>query len=658
VTVKPKGGAELKIRLIIGLVLLTMATLGSNSAVADFGHYGAGATLSLTSSTPGAVRGSTLTLTTPIGDFATSETISFEPAGASFTLGCNKPGYRDLDNDNVMDAGETPCLAAGGAAGTHTHQARYGLSNGPCFFTTSTAYNLFSIPMPNNELAPRTATNLVYPRPEGSADRFGGWQVGSEPPAAGGTAPVDVDVNGVAEATSLTFQNYPKFLLDLFDPDGAGALQPVLPRAVYGGLAQVHGDWTPVYNLQFGAGVLATAFTGESPHPFARAVAALGQPTVLVVGDPTATTASIPSQITDVCGPSTTTVQLNTTVGGVTRATNPSVAGTHLNLVWQISQRDLDNDSYENPLDTCPLIANVENPRSNAGADGDMIDSACDPTPVLNTNVGDHDGDGFPNAADNCPVVANATQAEGEAVVPPDYPAASPDGGPVPDGIGSACDSGIIVITLNGVNETITASSTVANGHWHVVASAIPRCYGGTDADSDGYCTTEDTADSGACAGMVPPSCVVRHNAWTTTPALSLLLSFDTDQGGADTLGATDPGGVGSPCPGGASDICAETGFDSDWIETYTIRESAQPCSSDSLLNNEGSDAWVWDVNDDTRANLSDIVALGPAYGLFVNAPNGDIRFDMNSDGAVNLSDLVAYGPAFNKQCQPQRAPQ
>jgi hypothetical protein len=288
-----------------------------------------------------------------------------------------------------------------------------------------------------------------------------------------------------------------------------------------------------------------------------------------------------------------------------------------------------------------------------------MVDSACDPTPAVNTNVGDHDLDGILNGLDNCPMVANSTQSEGEVSNPANYGTNSPDGGPLADGIGMSCDTGSVAITLNGVSETINVSSTVANGHWHVVSSAIPSCYGGVDADGDGYCSTEDSgADSGACTGTVPPSCGVRHSAWTTTASLAPLVSFDTDRAGADTIGAADPGGVGLSCPGGLADTCPEVGFDSDWLETYTQKEPAQSCSRDATINNEGSDAWIWDVNDDTRANLSDIVAFSSTFGLFANSPGGDVRFDMNADGSINLSDIVVYGPVFNKQCRPQTPPQ
>jgi hypothetical protein len=81
---------------------------------------------------------------------------------------------------------------------------------------------------------------------------------------------------------------------------------------------------------------------------------------------------------------------------------------------------------------------NIEDPRSTDGPDGDMLDSACDPTPGADTNAGDHDNDGIMNGSDNCPLDANATQAEAELAEPPNL--ASPRGGSGTDAIGDVCD--------------------------------------------------------------------------------------------------------------------------------------------------------------------------------------------------------------------------
>lgn len=735
--------------LFVLLAAIVLLSPTPSPTFAELGHFDATSSVTMSSVAPGAARGLTLTMVTPAGDILDVGTgpfsagpgpIVWEPVGVTVTPGCNKAGYRDFNNDNLIDAGETPCLAQGAAAGTHTWQATLGLSNGPCSTATTVTVDLFNVAMPNNELDPRLSTNIVYPRAQGATNRFGGWQVGSAP--AGGTAPLDMDANGRADAGALAVQNYPSYLLDLSDSDGAGSVDPVLPLAVYGGLTQVSGEWWPFYFAQFESGDLPAAFAGLSPHPYERAAAPLGHPLQPVAGDPTATLIG-PTTITDICAPSTTTTNLPATVGGVTRAVNPATAGTHMVLVWRATQRDMDNDGYENNIDSCPRIANVEDPRSTAGPDGDMLDSACDPSP--GTGAGDSDADGVANALDNCPLVANASQVEGERTYPPGYFAHAFDGGPAADHMGDACETGNtitasgstlspaitdlasptmvytgadvfaqhdyiqidseimrisdvtnatntlivgrgqagttaaahanlapisdivgITVTLNGASTPFVFSPTAANGHWHARGDVFPGCYSTApvDADGDGYCATGtagcagacivDVADSGACAVMVPPNCSVRHNAWTTTLAFAHLLLFDTDRGGGDLSGVSDSGGIGQgiSCPGGSADLCPENAFDSDWIETYVGSNPVQACPRNSGLNNEPWDSWQPDFNDDQRANLSDIVALGPSFGKFVNAPGGSIRFDITANGLVDLSDVTSFGLFFSKQCR------
>jgi hypothetical protein len=105
-------------------------------------------------------------------------------------------------------------------------------------------------------------------------------------------------------------------------------------------------------------------------------------------------------------------------------------------------------------------------------------------------------------------------------------------------------------------------------------------------------------------------------------------------------------------CPGGAGDLCPENGFDSDFLETYVGSNPAQACAQDTTSNNEPYDSWAYDINDDTRANLSDVTGMGPSFGKFNNAAGGNIRTDLNSDGITNLSDVTGFGPFFGKQCR------
>jgi len=289
---------------------------------------------------------------------------------------------------------------------------------------------------------------------------------------------------------------------------------------------------------------------------------------------------------------------------------------------------------------------------------------------------------------------SQADKQEGEAGL--DYSTSTMDGGPQNDGIGDQCDTGSIAITVNSRPVTVNFGSAVSNGHWHARGNVIPICYSTApvDADGDGYCapgtvgclaaclTDSAATDSGSCLGTVPPSCAQRHSAWGSG-VLAPLGGFDTDRGGGDTVGANDglalpSGGVvamgtdgfdndldfvideageGSQqiaCPGGVGDLCPETGFDSDWIETYTGTNPAQACAQDATANNEPFDSWIYDLNDNGTANLSDISIMGGApYGKFVNQAGGSVRYDLNADGVTNLADVsILGGGPYGKTCR------
>ena len=806
--------------VIIAALAVYLTFTPSSEVAADIGHYDATNTQTLTSSVPGAARGSTTVLTIPIGYANFSNNVTFEPAGVGYTPNCNKDGpdlgteldYRDYNNDNIVDAGETPCLVrstdgVNGVGGTQVSDVKLGIANNACDSPLTVTHDLYVIPTPNNELSPRLSSNIAFPSAEGTADRFRRWRIGGEPLGANGSAQTPgleeemKDTQGIStrgDGDSMPMQNYPSYLLDLFDPDFTpvldGPLHPVVPLAVYGGSTFLNGTtWVPLYYAAFDKGALATAFATASPIAFSRMTAALGYPTQAVLNDPTAVKAS-PNSITDFCTGLVATNTLLATVGGVTRATNPalsgaSFAGTHVTVNYTASLRDADNDGIENAFDTCPLNANTEDPRVTKGTDlfsgvpvGDMLDPACDPTPALATGNQDHDLDGFQNAQDICPLNANPLQTDGELNAGPQgTDTTSMDGGQQGDSLGNECDPVVgacpgiagsqcqnsvfaytngptltlgitatqtqftytisagdpilagdyiiidaeimrvtdvnagtntlvavrgqagtaaaahlaaaliqetyaIKIIINGKATPVVLSTGVSNGHWHNAMNVMPKCYGGIDADGDGYCqgnatgesagaqcadaidnetpldgvvndgcvqvgaTAEtgtqclnavdddpadadarvndgcpafhgaDLADSGSCTTAVPPNCLIRHGAWTTTAAYSFLLSaYDTDRGGGDTTAPGDPGG-GNPfglcgIVPHVNDVCPESGFDTDALETYLGSNPAQSCSADATANNEPYDSWAYDFNDDTRASNPDIIIMGAAFG-------------------------------------------
>ncbi len=610
--------------------------------------FGISGTVTVGSTTPGVARATTTTLTVPHpGNINLASLITFEPAG-TITQTCNSGLVGGLATTHTAGG---PCLRATDLVGTVSLDTQIGILNDACTQSLVVEFDLFAVPTPDTPGDPRASGNIAYTQPEGSTDRFARW--GTSPIGAGGGSPVDYSVEK-AEADNIAFKNYPEYLLDLFDADGpAGGGDPLVPLAVYGGISNISGDSIPIYVVTFEPGALAAEF--DEPNPLGRATANLGYASQTVLNDLTASAGS-PGAVRVFCSTSVATT-LNATAGGVTRATNP-VAGTHLNLAWMASQRDIDNDGVENRLDTCPFTRNTDlYPRTAIGdPDGDLIDSVCDT--VANGLLGpatfdgnDVDSDGWPNLQDNCPLTANSGQSESEVAlgVAPGYTAGrADDGGPLDDGLGDACDSGTVNVTYNGINyPALALSSTVANGRWQAKGLVVPICYGGTDADGDGYCASDTDAFDTAVGDNA-----IKHNAWTTDSDLNSVLgktstlgsgSWDTDSAGGDPLTGGD--GVG------------DAGYDSDWLETYVGIDARQPCSLSSTLSDEPLDAWLFDTNDDGKATLGDILAIAPFF-LQPATTDGHRRFDWNADGSVSLGDVLSIAPVFLKKCVPIAQPQ
>ncbi|MDO8616217.1 MAG: hypothetical protein Q7T33_10880 [Dehalococcoidia bacterium] len=114
---------------------------------------------------------------------------------------------------------------------------------------------------------------------------------------------------------------------------------------------------------------------------------------------------------------------------------NPDKEGTLTFTTVAVAQSDPDGDGLETSLDTCPLVANVGDPRikEDGDADGDGLDAACDPNDQ-ETNS-DEDLDGYLNRQDNCPIKANGDQTTNQADDDVDE-----DGDDQRDGIGNECD--------------------------------------------------------------------------------------------------------------------------------------------------------------------------------------------------------------------------
>jgi hypothetical protein len=444
-----------RVRLALIALALALALLFRSDAgpLLASGNFNPTTTLILSSHALGANADSTSTFNIAAGDLLGAP-VALTPQAATINA---SPG--------------TIPSGLGDVVGTLSSDSTLGLNNGPCNFPITVSMTLMSATADNS------AGNLIYPSnpheagPQGALSplRQDTYTVTPDDiPGNGndtvGAAGAQSAPSGPANGLPSHVDRYPGFLSTVFDPDGAGPNPPLAPLARYSGSTVVLTSTIVLIQVMvFAPGSLAAYAPPATLSDLSDAT--LGYASILVLNDPTATPAP-GGIVTDICshlgGTSTlygitktnpcaenTMVPCNTTNGinsplagadtGRVRYANPTSAGTRIWYGFHISARDLDNDGIENSLDTCPYHPNIDgDSRLTAGPDGDMIDSACDPTPNEDTNAGDHDGDGFDNAADNCPLVPNPTQAEAEDGEPANI--AAPRGGSTTDSIGDECD--------------------------------------------------------------------------------------------------------------------------------------------------------------------------------------------------------------------------
>ncbi len=432
---------------------------------------------------------------------------------------------------------------------------------------------------------------------------------------------------GKADASSPAVVKYPSSTRDFFDPDGLGPATSVVPYSRYAGLTQIAGAWELLQLVTFSPGALKAAFraagASNSTHPFTRLDSTLGWTMVVLLGDPFPSHGT-PSPVSLFCSPLTVVSGLlgrvDTNADGVAdtnRLTAPATVGgidgegTQLMRLYTLSYRDLDGDGIENKMDTCPAVANVEDPYSSSGPDHDGIDSACDPTPASDTNGGDHDLDGYLNEQDNCPLAANGAaqtdiqgvgnQTESEVGIARNI--AAPDGGPWTDQLGDACDS----------EYGLGNSDYAANGAFLYGIDSDAFCINNapaSDEDGDGWCSTASGADPNDNNAAVTG----KPNADSDAHLFS-----------------------GQPAH-----------YWKDWIETYLQTDPLADCPE--VVGKH--DAWPPDFNMDRFANLLDILSYIPYFNITATGRSAR-RHDLNADGWVGMSDVLSFIPLFNIHCSP-----
>jgi hypothetical protein len=508
-------------RVAFGLLAIGVVVLLNGTEVAQ-ATFTPTTTVTLSSSAASAAADTTTTFTLADGDLAPSLLVNLTPGASIVRPGPGHPSFV---------GGTHPAL--GDVIGTGTYTIEYGLTNTQCDSSVAVGFTLLNATVNN------AGGNLVSGVPVATSGSLGplesmitddGDAPGASPPP-GDAAPV----NGLPAHV----ERFPAYLNGLLTPDGGSTIQPL---ARYAAGQIVAGMAFTLNVVVFSPGALSAY---SAPNPLAdMADATLGYATIAFLHRDDPSQDPKPSPITDTCSDDTraatvygtslvnscngvTTPPCNTTLGinlpaagastGLARYTNPSTVGTHLWRNFHQSQRDADGDGYENALDSCPLAVNAQNPHTTTGPDGDMIDSACDPTPAVNTGAGNHDADtgagggAWQNAGDNCPLMANGTQVETERTTV--YTTAAPRGGPRNDDIGDACD----------------ANDPVANGAFETTVSVVPRCIGGTDTDGDGWCSA---------AGAGQPADPNDANAAITPEAYSIFHPFPVAHAGS---GAAPP---------------------------------------------------------------------------------------------------------------------
>jgi dockerin type I repeat protein/thrombospondin type 3 repeat protein/matrixin len=128
-----------------------------------------------------------------------------------------------------------------------------------------------------------------------------------------------------------------------------------------------------------------------------------------------------------------------------------------------------DGDSFADPIDNCPLVANED----QADTNGNGIGDACETCPP---GVADSDGDGVCDPDDNCPTTRNSNQADFDG-----------------DGIGDACETGARLADID-LSGRVDGLDLARLGRAFGAAAGVPRYDAAADLDRDGQVDGADLA--------------------------------------------------------------------------------------------------------------------------------------------------------------------
>jgi subtilisin len=537
-----------------------------------------------------------------LGSMNFSSAINYVPNG--YRINCKGTCPATMPSDTLLGAdlavGE---LVGGGDNSVHLQAA----TQGDCLSTFQVPFTFYNVALPSVGVVgapsvagnpdPRTSGNIAFPRNEGHADRFGRWNVGSIPADGDPNNVVDGTADNKADSSTLSIQNYPSYLLDAFDPDFIPDLGdnadggPNLPPAVP---VAVYGGMTQP--VPASTDWVPLYFVQFAPGQLANGAGTWGAP-----------------------HPFSTYVAANG-AANVVVLNDPTAVKASVSAI---------QDSCSHVRSNTMLLGTGQNGHvrfktpATAGSYYYINET---------TSQRDADSDGRENAFDTCPNTSDT------------FPGNDTDG----DGVYNSCDP----------NPAVAAD----------VAACPPRTCTATDKDGDGFDNEQDNCP--LVHNGLPPVDVTGDGQKETELTL---LTWPADGGPkTDSIGdACDPNqsvangaflidtaitpltihAGNGPMNCSVFEDADCDGFTKNW-ETYMGTDPADNCPATVAANDEAVDAWPPDNNDNRRADLGDILAYIPVFGLTATTP-AQKRFDMNTNGRVDLTDILMFIPYFGVTCVP-----
>lgn len=105
----------------------------------------------------------------------------------------------------------------------------------------------------------------------------------------------------------------------------------------------------------------------------------------------------------------------------------------------------------------------------------------------------------------------------------------------------------------------------------------------------------------------------------------------------------------------------AETDSDGDGFtdaaEALMGTDPLRPCSETTTANDEAIDAWPPDFNDDTKADIADVVLFRTVYGSASGDGVYSPRFDLTTNGTIDIADILLLRTVYGSACEPTPPP-